>query len=127
MLQSFRIRRSAMIVCSPGSTTWTEISEIFIRREHNIPAVKATWLSRLDCYEVQLPVRTQVYTMSQGRALTAFTTIVVGVEAEDGTAGFGESCRGCASGPRRKFVHHPGEIGVERRGPASRPGSPCSS
>jgi L-alanine-DL-glutamate epimerase-like enolase superfamily enzyme len=49
-------------------------------------------LSRLDCFEVELPVRAQLYTMSQEPALTAFTTIVVRVEAEDGTAGFGESC-----------------------------------
>ncbi len=49
-------------------------------------------MSRLDCFEVELPVRAPLYTMSQGRALTAFTTIVVRVEAEDGTAGCGESC-----------------------------------
>jgi L-alanine-DL-glutamate epimerase-like enolase superfamily enzyme len=54
--------------------------------------VKATRLSQIDCYELQLPVAGGSYTMSQGRRLTSFTTVVVRVIAEDGTAGFGESC-----------------------------------
>jgi L-alanine-DL-glutamate epimerase-like enolase superfamily enzyme len=54
--------------------------------------MKSPRLARLDCYEVQLPVASQVYTMSQGRRLTGFTTIVVRVTDEDRRTGFGESC-----------------------------------
>ena len=54
--------------------------------------MKATRLSQIDCYEVELPVAGGSYTMSQGRRLTSFKTVVVRATAEDGTAGFGESC-----------------------------------
>src|SRR2546429_7264499 len=54
--------------------------------------MKPPLLARLDCYQTSLPVLRGSYTMSGGRVLTAFETIVVRVTAEDGTTGFGESC-----------------------------------
>jgi L-alanine-DL-glutamate epimerase-like enolase superfamily enzyme len=49
-------------------------------------------LTRLDCYEVELPTSTPGYEMSRGRRLSSFRTTVVRVQDSEGRFGFGESC-----------------------------------
>ena len=49
-------------------------------------------LTRLDCYQVELPTSTPGYEMSKGRRLTSFQTTVVRIQDEEGRSGYGESC-----------------------------------